>query len=166
MKFHSLSVEGFGAFNQRQTVNFDALAGDGLFLISGPTGSGKTTILDAVTFALFGRVPGVRNDAGELRSTYAGPGTPTTVVLDFTADGRRWKVERSPSYDRPKLRGEGTTKEKPRAYLFEQRGKDWTPVASGSRQVGEALAPVIGLSLIHISEPTRPRFGSRMPSSA
>lgn len=146
MKFHTLSVEGFGAFSQRQTVNFDALADDGLFLISGPTGSGKTTILDTVTFALFGRVPGVRNDAGELRSTYAGPDTPTTVVLDFTADGRRWKVERSPSYDRPKLRGEGTTKEKPRAFLFEQRGQNWKPVASGSRQVGEALAPVIGLT--------------------
>ena len=146
MKFHTLSVEGFGAFSQRQTVDFDTLADDGLFLIAGPTGSGKTTILDAVTFAVFGRVPGARNDAGELRSTYAGPDTPTTVVLDFTAGGRRWKVERSPSYDRPKLRGEGTTKEKPRAYLFEQRGKDWTPVASGSRQVGEALAPVIGLT--------------------
>lgn len=146
MKFHSLSVEGFGAFNQRQTVDFDALADDGLFLISGPTGSGKTTILDAVTFALFGRVPGIRNDAGELRSTYAGPNTPTTVVLEFTADGRRWKVERSPSYDRPKLRGEGTTKEKPRAYLFEQRSGHWKPVADRSRQVGEALAPVIGLT--------------------
>lgn len=146
MKFHSLTVEGFGAFNQRQTVDFDALADDGLFLISGPTGSGKTTILDAVTFALFGRVPGVRNDAGELRSTYAGPNTPTTVVLEFTADGRRWKVERSPSYDRPKLRGAGTTKEKPRAYLFEQRGRHWKPVADRSRQVGEALAPVIGLT--------------------
>ena len=146
MKFHKLSVEGFGAFNQRQTVDFDAVASDGLFLIAGPTGSGKTTILDAVTFALFGRVPGARNDANELRSTYADPNTPTTVVLEFTADGRRWKIERSPGYDRPKLRGEGTTKQRPQVHLFECRAQQWRPVASRNQQVGEVLAPIIGLS--------------------
>lgn len=146
MKFHTLAIEGFGAFADRQTIDFDAVAGDGLFLIAGPTGSGKTTILDAVTFALYGRVPGARQDADELRSKYAAPNAPTVVELEFSADGRRWRIERSPAYERPKLRGSGVTVQRPQVHLFEHKDGRWQPIASRDRQVGEVLAPVLGLS--------------------
>ena len=94
MRMHRLEIEGFGPFRRPQTVDFDAFAEDGIFVISGRTGAGKSSILDAICFALYGSVP--RYDTGEkrLRSDHSGPDDPTLVALEFSAGGERWRVER------------------------------------------------------------------------
>jgi len=135
MRLHTLTLSAFGPFAETAEVDFDALAGDGLFLIHGPTGSGKTTVLDAIVFALYGTVPGARNDAGQLRSQFAAPTTPTTVVLDFSARGRRYRIERSPAYERPKQRGSGTVTQRPAVSLLQWDGTAWAGLGRTMNEV-------------------------------
>ncbi|MEJ2855460.1 MULTISPECIES: SMC family ATPase [unclassified Saccharothrix] len=117
MKLHRLEVTAFGPYAGREEVDFDLLGADGLFLLHGDTGAGKTTLLDAVAFALFGRVPGARNEAKRLRCDYADRDTVTEVALELTVRGRRFRVVRSPEYDRPKKRGDGFTRQHAKASL-------------------------------------------------
>jgi len=105
MRPHRLRLTAFGSFAGTVEVDLDALSGSGLFLLHGDTGAGKTTLLDAMGFALYGRVPGVRNDAKRLRSDYAAADTNTEVQLEATLGGRRMRITRSPEYDRPKKSG-------------------------------------------------------------
>lgn len=107
MRLHRLEVEGFGPFRSRQIVDFDAFADDGIFLIAGRTGAGKSSILDAVCFGLYGGVP--RYDGGEkrLRSDHCEPDDPSEVVVEFSTPTGRFRVTRSPEYLRPAKRGEG-----------------------------------------------------------
>ncbi|WP_349827756.1 SMC family ATPase [Brevibacterium litoralis] len=122
MRFHRLEISAFGPFAGTETIDFDRLTGDGLFLVSGPTGAGKTSVFDALCFGLFGRVPGARNDAAQFRSQFAPDDLPTRVVLDFSAGGRTFRVERTPAYDRVKKRGGkdgATTRQRPTALLEE-----------------------------------------------
>ncbi len=107
MRLHTLSLSAFGSFAGSETIDFDQLADTGLFLLHGPTGAGKTTILDAVSFALFGTVAGVRPAGHGLRSDHAEPTTPTEVRLEVTLDGRRFRIVRRPRQLRPKRRGRG-----------------------------------------------------------
>ncbi|BDV31709.1 AAA family ATPase [Microbacterium terricola] len=146
MKLHSLELEGFGPFLHRQCVDFDAFDGDGIFLISGRTGAGKSSILDGVCFALYGSVP--RYDSGDkrIRSDHAAPEDATTAVLEFTVDGARYRVTRSPDYERPKARGVGTTPVKHAAQLDERVGDAWIGRAAGPRDVGLLLDEILGLS--------------------
>ncbi|MDQ1678350.1 MAG: repair protein SbcC/Rad50 [Actinomycetota bacterium] len=109
MRLHRLTVTAFGPYRDTQTVDFEALGADGLFLLHGETGAGKTTVLDAVAFALFGVVPGARNQARRLRSDHADPSAHPEVQLELTVQGRRIRLVRSPEYSRPKRRGEGFT---------------------------------------------------------
>ncbi|EID55218.1 AAA family ATPase [Saccharomonospora xinjiangensis] len=128
MRLHRLEVCAFGPYATRQTVDFDALGADGLFLLHGDTGAGKTTLLDAVAFALFGTVPGARADAKRLRCDLAEADLPTEVVLDLTVQGHRLRVARSPEYERPKRRGSGYTRQPAKASLT------WlTPPPDGGR---------------------------------
>ncbi|ALG06615.1 AAA family ATPase [Kibdelosporangium phytohabitans] len=117
MRLHSLEVTAFGPYPGTETVDFDVLGADGLFLLHGETGAGKTTLLDAIAFALFGKVPGVRNDARRLRCDYADNDTLTEVKLELTVQGHRLRLIRGPEYERPKKRGDGTTKQQARASL-------------------------------------------------
>ncbi|MCP3798659.1 SMC family ATPase [Allokutzneria sp. A3M-2-11 16] len=117
MRLHRLELAAFGPYPGREEVDFDALGEDGLFLLHGETGAGKTTVLDAVAFALFGRVPGARNEAKRLRCDYADADTPTEVVLDFSLQGHRLLITRSPEYLRPKRRGGGETTQNAKASL-------------------------------------------------
>lgn len=119
MRLHRLSLTAFGPFGACQTVDFDRLTREGLFLLHGPTGAGKTSVLDAVCFALYGSVPGARQSGQALRSDLADPLTPTEVVLELTVAGRRLEVTRLPEQPRPKRRGSGTTKEKAQSRLRE-----------------------------------------------
>ena len=93
-----------------ETVDFDELNDAGIFLLTGPTGAGKTSILDAVCFALYGVVPGVR-EVKTLRSHHAAAGVAPEVVLEATIGERRYRIRRSPEWHRPKKRGDGTTRE-------------------------------------------------------
>lgn len=144
MRLHRLRVCAFGPFADDVTVDFDALAEDGLFLLHGQTGAGKTTILDAVAFALFGRVPGARHDAKRLHSDHASAQQVPEVELEATISGRRLRIVRSPEYHRPKKRGTGTTKVQAKATL------DWID-GSGVPltrlpEIGEVIASLLGMS--------------------
>ena len=101
-----LTLRAFGSFPGEETIDFEALAPLGLFVVAGPTGSGKSTIFDALVFALYGGVPG-RRQANEMRSDHAPEGVVPEVVLEFEASGHRYRASRSPGYERPKHRGGG-----------------------------------------------------------
>lgn len=146
MKLHILDVQAFGPFARRERIDFDELGADGLFLISGPTGAGKTSILDAICFALYGRVPGQRNDAHELRAQSAAPDVPTRVTLSFTARGHTYRVERGPTYERPAKRGGGTTLQRATASLFEYRDAEWAGLSRTNQEVSAMVHEAIGLS--------------------
>ncbi|WP_243074243.1 AAA family ATPase [Microbacterium sp. SS28] len=146
MKLHRLDLQCFGPFRDRQTVDFDAFDADGLFLISGRTGAGKSSILDGVCYALYGTVP--RYDGGDrgLRSDHADPDEPTEVRLEFSAAGARWRVTRSPEYERPKARGEGMTVQKSSVLVEQLVGEAWIGRATKYREVAELLDGILGLN--------------------
>src|SRR6476620_7312217 len=98
MRLHHLEVTAFGPFADTVAVDFDHLSEAGLFLLSGATGAGKTSVLDAVCFALYGAVPGERNDAKRLRSDQADPSSAPRVELEATLAGRRFRIVRSPAW--------------------------------------------------------------------
>ncbi|MFF3032533.1 AAA family ATPase [Streptomyces rubiginosohelvolus] len=148
MRLHRLSITAFGPFGATQEVDFDALSSAGLFLLHGPTGAGKTSVLDAVCFALYGAVPGARQSPGaSLRSDHAPVDLPTEVQLELTVGGRRLEVTRSPAQPRPKKRGDGFTMEKAQSRL---RGYDpergWHALSKSHQEIGEELTQLIGMS--------------------
>ncbi|KAA6223549.1 SMC family ATPase [Streptomyces albofaciens JCM 4342] len=154
MRLHRLSVTAFGPFGRTQTIDFDRLARAGLFLLHGPTGAGKTSILDAVCFALYGSVPGTRQSGQALRSDLADPLTPTEVVLELTVGGRRLEVTRLPEQPRPKKRGTGTTREKAQSRLREYVTDDgsgdgrghWKALSRSHQEIGEEIGQLLGMS--------------------
>ncbi|MBN9178082.1 MAG: SMC family ATPase [Microbacterium sp.] len=145
MKLHALELTGFGPFREMQRVDFDAFDRDGVFLISGRTGTGKSSILDGVSFALYGTVPRYEGGEKRLRSDHSFLTDPTEVRLEFTAGDARWRVTRAPEYDRPAKRGGGLTTEPARAELEELRDGVWIGRAAKPRDVGLALGEILGL---------------------
>lgn len=146
MRPHRLVIEGFGPFRDRQTVDFDAVAHDGLFLISGPTGAGKTSILDALCFALFNTVPGPRGSASELRSHLAAPHDPTRVELVFSAGSRRFRIERVPQHLRPRKRGTGMTTQPHTVALAERVDGEWAGISRTAQETQSFLDGILGLN--------------------
>ncbi|MFF3993718.1 AAA family ATPase [Streptomyces cyaneofuscatus] len=148
MRLHRLALTAFGPFGATQEVDFDALSSAGLFLLHGPTGAGKTSVLDAVCYALYGAVPGARQSPGAtLRSDHAPADLPTEVQLELTVGGRRLEVTRSPAQPRPKKRGGGFTQEKAQSRLRERDPKgDWQGLSKSHQEIGEELAQLIGMS--------------------
>lgn len=146
MRLHRLSVTAFGPFRDEQVVDFDTLSDAGLFLLTGHTGAGKSSVLDAVAYALYGRVPGARASTLRVRSDHAGAAVPTTVELELTVRGARLRVRRTPDWDRPKKRGEGTTRQRGTVLLERQRGDGWEFVSSRHDEVGLELAGLVGMS--------------------
>lgn len=146
MKLHSLVLEGFGPFLEAQTVDFDAFTPDGIFLITGRTGAGKSSVLDGVCYALYGGVPRYDGADRRLRSDHCGPDDPTRVTLEFSAEGERWRITRSPEFERPKRRGGGTTKEPHRALLEILAPEGWTGVAARPVDVAARLDEILGLT--------------------
>lgn len=146
MRIHRIEIEGFGPFRARQTVDLDAYAADGIFLIGGRTGAGKSSILDAVCFALYGSVPRYEDGDKRLRSDHTRPDDPTEVALEFTTGGRTWRIERSPDYLRPKKRGDGFTPQKAEARMYERVGEEWIGRAARPVDVAQLVDEVIGLN--------------------
>lgn len=109
MRPHKLTISAFGPYAGKTEIDFDKLGSNGLFLITGNTGAGKTTIFDAITYALFGEASGNARNDSMFRSTYANESTPTYVELEFEYAGKQYKVRRSPKQMRLKERGTGTT---------------------------------------------------------
>ncbi|HEY5835219.1 AAA family ATPase [Streptomyces sp.] len=145
MRLHHLRLTAFGPFAATQTVDFDELSAAGLFLLHGPTGAGKTSVLDGVCFALYGQVPGAR-PATRLRSDHAAPGTPTEVVLELTLAGRRLEITRRPEQLRAKKRGSGFTTDKAVTLLREYDGGQWRGLSRSHQEVGEEIRQLIGMS--------------------
>ncbi|WP_155850029.1 AAA family ATPase, partial [Arthrobacter sp. H41] len=145
MRLHSLSLQAFGPFAEKQNVDFDALAAQGLFLLNGPTGAGKSSVLDAICFALYGSLPGTRNTAKRLRSDHAPAGLAPQVELEFTVGHRRFRVERSPQWDRPSKRGGGTTVEQARTLLSELVGEAWVQKSTRNDEASGELRALLGM---------------------
>lgn len=146
MRPHRLSLTAFGSFPGTETVDFDALAEAGLFLVHGPTGAGKTTILDALCFALYGQVPGQRNSARSLRCDHAPPTVGPSVTLEVTLRGRLLRIQRSPAWQRPKLRGTGFTEEKSKVVLSEWQGADWHGLTTRLDEAGDLVSGLLGMN--------------------
>ena len=146
MRIRTLEIEGFGPYKQRQLVDFDRFAGDGLFLITGKTGAGKSSILDAICFALYGSVPRYDGTESNLRSDHCADDDPTRVELVFTVHDTDYRLSRSPAYDRPKKRGVGMALKKATAELAVRRGDHWEGVAAIPAQVGPEVRRIVGLS--------------------
>lgn len=147
MRLHRLELEGFGPFADPQVVDFDAFEADGIFLITGRTGAGKSSILDGVCFALYAAVPRYGGGEKRLRSDFSAPDQRTRVVLEFTAADVRWRVTRSPEYFRAKQRGEGLRRVPAEAQLDEWDGDGWVGRASGPRNVAEHLHDLLQLTM-------------------
>ncbi|MDE6710650.1 MAG: SMC family ATPase, partial [Oscillospiraceae bacterium] len=113
-----LIITAFGPYSGRTEFDFEKLGKSGLYLITGDTGAGKTTIFDAITFALYGRASGSSRSSDMLRSKYAEADVPTEVELDFEYRNKTYKIKRSPEYLRPKKRGEGFTTETAKAEFY------------------------------------------------
>ena len=146
MRIHRLDIEAFGPFASPQHIDFDHLSAQGLFLLNGPTGAGKTSILDAICFALYGSVPGARQEGKRLRSDHAAPGAEPRVVCEFSARGRRFEVTRSPAWDRPSARGRnGFTTQQAKTLLRERVAGEWEEKSSRNDEVGAELSDVLGM---------------------
>ena len=144
MRLHHLEMTAFGPFAGTESVDFDALNDAGLFLLSGATGAGKTSILDAVCFALYGTVPGVRG-VKTLKSQHAEDQVEPEVVLEFSVRERRFRVRRSPEWTRPKRRGTGTRTENAKASLTELTGGDEHFLSSRASEVGLLVSDLVGM---------------------
>ncbi|NUP77381.1 MAG: SMC family ATPase, partial [Nonomuraea sp.] len=146
MRPHRLTLTAFGSFPGTETVDFDALTEAGLFLIHGPTGAGKTTILDALCFALYGVVPGQRNSARSLRCDHAPSGAGPSVTLEVSIRGRLLRIRRSPSWQRPKLRGAGVTEEKAKVIVEERQGAAWQALTTRLDEAGDLMGGLLGMN--------------------
>src|SRR5699024_240184 len=118
MKLHHLRLTGIGPFADTVDIDLAALGASGMFLLEGPTGSGKSTILDAIVYALYGHVAGSVTSSERIRSQFASPTEPSVVDLVFETGSGIYRVRRQPEFQRPKLRGTGTTKEQAKAVLW------------------------------------------------
>ena len=141
MKPIQLILSAFGPYAGEERIDFSQIRG-GLYLITGDTGAGKTTIFDAIVFALYGETSGNSRGITMLRSDFAAPETPTFVQLTFVYQGRRYTVRRSPEYLRKRKRGDGVTKQKKDAVLEGSDGQ----VITGDRPVTEAVVELLQLS--------------------
>ena len=143
-----LKLSAFGPYAGVQELDFDTLGTQGLYLITGDTGAGKTTLFDAISYALFGEASGSSREPGMLRSKYADPRTPTEVVLTFAYAGKEYTIRRSPEYQRPKERGEGMTTQKADAQLTLPDGK----VLTKPKEVNTAIRDLLGLDRDQFSQ--------------
>ena len=134
-----LTISAFGPYAGRVEADMEQLGEKGLYLITGDTGAGKTTIFDAITFALYGEASGENRQPSMFRSKYAQPETPTEVVLTFSYAGKVYTVKRNPEYSRPKTRGEGVTTQKADAELICPGGRVVTKKADVDREIREIM---------------------------
>lgn len=144
-----LIISGFGPYaGKNMELPMEALGESGLYLITGDTGAGKTTIFDAITFALYGQASGANREQSMFRSKYAAPDTPTEVELTFCHRGREYRVRRNPEYQRPAKRGNGMTSEKAAAELICPDGRVVTKI----KDVDNAIHEILGIDYGQFSQ--------------
>ena len=144
----NLIMSAFGPYAGEETIDFEKLGTSGLYLITGDTGAGKTTIFDAITFALYGEASGSSRESSMLRSKYADPDRPTFVTLTFAYAGKQYTVTRKPEYERAKSRGTGTTKQAAEAELICPDGRRVTK----QREVTAAVQNILGIDRNQFSQ--------------
>lgn len=137
-----LTVSAFGPYAGKTELNLNALGENGLYLITGNTGAGKTSIFDAITYALYGAPSGNVRDDSMLRSKYAQPDTPTEVELTFAYRGKTYTVKRNPEYERPAKKGGGMTKQLANAELTYPDGR----LVTKAREVTRAVEEIMGIN--------------------
>lgn len=152
MRLHSLELQAFGPFPGHHAIDFEALAEAGLHLIHGPTGAGKTSILDAICFALFNDVPGQRKGMGSVACALAPVETTPRVELVATLAGRRLRIVRQPAYERAKRRGTGTTTEPMKVHLWEWLDDDWQVVSNRVDEIARLIDAELGLSAAQFAQ--------------
>ncbi|MET4061236.1 exonuclease SbcC [Arthrobacter sp. UYP6] len=146
MRIHRLEIQAFGPFADRQIIDFDELGAHGLFLLNGPTGAGKTSILDAICYALYGAVPGFRQNSKRLRSDHADADTAPEVLCEFSSGDRRFEVVRTPAWDRPAKRGTGkTVLEQAKTTLREFVNGDWIQKSARNDEAGAEIRELMGM---------------------
>lgn len=141
MKPLKIKISAFGPYKNCIDIDFEKLGESGIFLITGDTGAGKTTIFDSISFALFGEVSGSNRPVPSVRSDFADNDTETFVELEFTHKNKKYKIRRNPAYERTKKRGEGTTKTSAEASL-EYDDK----VISGTKNVDIKIEEILGIN--------------------
>lgn len=151
MKVRRLAFRALGPYPGEHVIDFDRLSVSGLFLLCGPTGSGKSAIIDAITFALYGSIEGAKE---RLHSDHAANAVEPYAELVFETSSGLYRVWRSPEYDRPKLRGEGTTRQNSRARLFRLTSEDQIGIADAGeamsahvQDVGSEIGGLVGLTV-------------------
>ena len=143
-----LTLWAFGPYADKTEIPLETLGSSGLYLITGDTGAGKTTLFDAITYALYGEPSGDVRDPSMFRSKYAAPETPTAVELVFSCGAACYTVRRSPEYERPARRGGGTTIQKAEAELHLPDGS----IITKAREVTAAITQILGLSRSQFSQ--------------
>jgi exonuclease SbcC len=147
MRVHRLEITAFGPFAGTEILDFEPLNDAGVFLLTGRTGAGKTSVLDAVCFALFGQVPGVRDKAKAYRSHHAGPEGVPRVVLEVSLQGRRFRLTRQAAWSRPSRRARsGFVEEAARASAQEWVDGGWVPRSGRIDEVGHLVTRLLGLT--------------------
>lgn len=136
-----LTLSAFGPYARKTVLDMDKLGKNGLYLITGDTGAGKTTIFDAITYALYGEASGENREPSMFRSKYASDDTPTEVELVFSYADKIYTVKRNPDYERKKVRGEGTVTQKSEAVLNLPDGS----VITKQREVNEKIREIMGI---------------------
>ncbi|MCQ2544488.1 MAG: SMC family ATPase [Lachnospiraceae bacterium] len=144
----NLTISAFGPYAGVVNIPMDELGNKGLYLITGDTGAGKTTVFDAICFALFGEASGPNRESGMFRSKYAEADTPTEVELVFSHNGKEYKIRRNPEYQRPAKRGEGMTKQAAEAELTYPDGR----VVTKTKDVTAAVEELLGINKNQFSQ--------------
>jgi exonuclease SbcC len=149
MKPLKLTMTAFGPYADKEVVDFRLLGESAFFLIHGPTGAGKTTILDAMCYALFGVTSGSERSGKQMRSTYVDPSVATEIVFDFALGGEVYRIRRRPEQEVLKKRGSGTTKLPPEAALWKRTGledddAEGTVLAGKTTEVTETVENLLG----------------------
>ncbi len=153
MRLHQLTMTAVGPFADTQVVDFHRLADSGVFLLEGPTGVGKSTVLDSITFALYGGVASDSADPARMHSHFAEPGVTPEVTLDFSVAGQRHRITRSPQHQRPKLKGDGFTKEKAAVSLSRLDDAGGTEQITGDhKEAGSRVQELVGLDRAQFSK--------------
>lgn len=160
MKLHYLEFEGIGPFREQVRIDFESVGTSGLFLLEGNTGTGKSTIIDAIVFALFGKVAADGASEDRIHSHFMPPGTPSYVDLFFEVPNGLFRIRRTPKFERPKLRGTGTKTENPtvklwrmhspqamaRAIARDDRADDASAISTRTDDANTAVKNLLGLT--------------------
>ncbi|QDY90747.1 SMC family ATPase [Arthrobacter sp. UKPF54-2] len=146
MRIHRLEISAFGPFAGTEVIDFDRLSAHGLFLLNGATGAGKTSVLDAICFALYGSVPGARQEGKRLRSDHADAAAEPRVTCEFSAKGRHFEVSRTPAWNKPSARGKnGFTEQKANTLLRERVDGTWLDKSGRNDEAGAEITALLGM---------------------